>query len=582
MKNRKLSAVIASLLIAGMCLSQAACTNSDSETEQTPGTSSNPETTTSSEAKKSEVTLTFRGYDTIAVPGVQDNDVMNELKNRLGISINYVIADPTKDKVTLASGDLPDIVQVKVNDLGTYIKGNHIIPLDELVDQYGQDIKQNVPKMLEFSKQNLSAETGKLYGLTAGNYVNKGTTPVNSYAFGALVRWDYYKELGYPKISNLDEYLNAIKTMQEKHPKTADGKPVYGFSGWTDWGLWSYYVPYAFSHGWMNGDSDIYLFDASGNIQPTISENGGIFKEALQFMNKAYRLGLCDPEMFTQKNADFLAKNKNLQLLTLPTNWWNGDAQKTMLAQGIKDGGFFLLPELTPVTWENYGSPIAGGLSDRCYTISTNCKNPDRAMELINFLFSFDGNKLFRNGIQGKQWDMENGKPEYTNDTLKAMQSDPQFSQKNGIGAYYNNMCGLSGESMDNNGQYLSLSYTEKAMKFSITEADKDFNKHYGVTYPGEAFIKAQEQGKTKIQFFDNTWQNLMPDQPNDMKMISGKIVNYQLAWAAQCIMSGSEADFEKNWKRGVSDMKNMGYDKLYSWIEQNNKIAVEKLKSIK
>ena len=150
--------------------------------------------------------------------------------------------------------------------------------------------------------------------------------------------------------------------MQEKHPKTADGKPVYGFSGWTDWGLWSYCVPYAFSHGWMNGDNDIYLFDASGNIQPTLSEDG-IFKQALQFMNNAYRMGLCDPEMFTQKNSDFLAKNKNLQLLTLPTNWWNGDAQKTMLSQGIKDGGFFLLPQLTPITWENYGSPIAGGLS---------------------------------------------------------------------------------------------------------------------------------------------------------------------------------------------------------------------------
>jgi putative aldouronate transport system substrate-binding protein len=577
MKTKKFSTIIAALLITGMFLSTGC---SKSGPSQAAVTSSTGEAAASS-AAKSEITLTFRGNDTIAVPGIQNNDVMNEIKNRLGIQINYVIADPTKDKVTLASGDLPDIVQVKVNDLGTYIKGNHIIPLDDLINQYGPDIMQNVPKMLEFSKQNLSDGTNKIYGLTAGNYVNKGTTPVYSYSFGALVRWDYYKELGYPDITNLDDYLKVIKTMQEKHPKTTDGKPAYGFSGWTDWGLWAYYVPYAFSHGWMNGDNDIYLFDASGNIQPTLSE-GGIFKEALQFMNKAYRMGLCDPEMFTQKNSDFLAKNKNLQLLTLPTNWWSGDAQKTMLSQGIKDGGFYLLPQLTPVTWENYGSPIAGGLSDRVYTISKNCKNPDRAMQLINFLFSFDGNKLLRNGIQGKQWDMENGKPEYTDETLKAMQSDPQFIQRTGIGAYYNNMCGLSGESKDNNGEYLALNFTDKAIKFSVTEADKDYNTHFGVSYPGEAFVKAQEQGKTKIEFFDNTWQSLMPDQPNDMKMISGKIVNYQLSWVAKCIMSGTEADFEKNWKQGVSEMNNMGYDKLYAWIEANNKIAVEKLKALK
>jgi hypothetical protein len=293
-------------------------------------------------------------------------------------------------------------------------------------------------------------------------------------------------------------------------------------------------------------------------------------------------MGLCDPEMFTQKNSDYMAKNVNLQYLTTPNTWWNGDAQKTMKTQGINDGGFYILPELSPVTWEGYGSPIAGGLADRVYTISKNCKNPEKAMELLNYLFSFKGNKLFRNGIQGKEWDNENGKPEYTDDTLKAMQTDPQFSQKTGIGSYYNNMCGLSADSKDENGQYLSLGYTDKAMKFNITEADKNFNTHYNVSYPGEAFVKAQQEGKTKIEFFDNTWQALMPDMPSDMKMISGKIVNYQLAWVAKCVMSASDNAFEENWAKGVADMKGMGYDKLYQWIEENNKIAVDKLKTLK
>ena len=575
MKSKKFSAVVSSILISSMCLSLFACSSQNKEQPSSVASAN-------SSGAQAPITLTFRGYDTPAVTGVQSNDVMDEIAKELGIKIDYVIADPTKDKVNLASGDLPDIVQVKVSDLGTYIKGDHIIPMDELVAQYGSNITKNAPKMIEFSKQNLSAGTGKLYGLTANNYVNKGTTPMLSYPIGMVLRWDYYKELGYPKINNLDDFLNVVKEMQQKHPKTADGKNVYGFSGWNDWGLWSYYVPYAFSHGWMNSDGDMYLFDANGNIQPTVSENGGVFQDALKFLNKAYRMGLCDPEMFTQKNSDYIAKNKNLQFLSTPNNWWSGDAQKTMQSQGIKDGGFYLIPELSPVTWEGYGSPIAGGLADRCYTISKNCEDPKRAMQLLDFMFSIKGNQLFRNGIQGKQWDVENGKPEYTDATLEAMKSDPQFSQKTGIGSYYNNMCGLSADSKDEKGVFLSLSYTNKAMKFGVTNGDKDFASHYGVSYPGEAFVKLQEAGKTKIEFFDNTWQALMPDMPNDMKMISGKIVNYQLTWVAKCAMSKSDAEFDKNWAQGVTDIKNMGYDKLYQWISDNNKTAVEKLKTIK
>jgi hypothetical protein len=37
---------------------------------------------------------------------------------------------------------------------------------------------------------------------------------------GYVVRWDYYKELGYPPINNEDDYLSVLQQMHENHPFT--------------------------------------------------------------------------------------------------------------------------------------------------------------------------------------------------------------------------------------------------------------------------------------------------------------------------------------------------------------------------
>jgi len=330
----------------------------------------------------------------------------------------------------------------------------------------------------------------------------------------------------------------------------------------------------------MNGDNDLYLYDSQGNIQPTFAQEGGVFKEAMQYMNKAYRMDLIDPEMFTQKNEDFVAKFSNLQYLSAPSIWWNGEAVKTMLAQGVKDGGFYIIPGSSPVTWDNYGSVIAGGLMDRVMTVSKNSKYPERAMEFINFLYSEEGVLLLRNGVEGKHWVMEDGMPEFTEETLQAMKVDPQFVQKTGITAYQN-IAGLSGDSRTEQGAYLDLRYNEKTMKFNVSEADIDFNSHYDVSYPGQAFVRAEEAGLTEIRYFDTTWQGLMPDLTNDMKMIQGKITNYVMPFIAKLIMSKDEAEFEANWDKGTSDISAMGYTELYQWIQEANVEALQSLSEL-
>lgn len=45
----------------------------------------------------------------------------------------------------------------------------------------------------------------------------------SAYNRGYIVRWDYYKELGYPPINNEEDYLNVLLQMHANHPCAEEG-----------------------------------------------------------------------------------------------------------------------------------------------------------------------------------------------------------------------------------------------------------------------------------------------------------------------------------------------------------------------
>ena len=49
------------------------------------------------------------------------------------------------------------------------------------------------------------------------------------------LRWDLYKELGYPEIKNLDDMVDVLAQMKELCPTDDNGKTTYGVSLFADW-----------------------------------------------------------------------------------------------------------------------------------------------------------------------------------------------------------------------------------------------------------------------------------------------------------------------------------------------------------
>lgn len=528
--------------------------------------------------KAEPVELTYCGTD--YVMGMEDTEVIDYIEDKLNIKLKFVSYTADQWAAGLASGDLPDIFQIQTDKgsctLEEAIEAGVIVELSDLIDEYGQNIQKNIPNVLNYMREYRSDGTGDLYGITTSVPVNneEGTTiSTDVTTVGFRVRWDYYKEMGYPEINSEDDFLNMLKEMQEAHPTTESGATVYGFGGFTDMGLWAYYVPYVFQHGWMGSDG--YLISPDTDIQPMFQADGGVFKDAMKFLNKANRMGLCDPEMFTMKTTDFAGKHANLQYLCVPNTWYDTDAVATQLEQGVPQAetGWRMIPDAFPAVYGGYPSEF--GMSDRPTVISKSCKNPEAAMQFLDYVSSFEGSRLLLNGIEGEHWEVMDGVRELTDETLDRMSTDSSnFEKETGIGIFWN-MVGLSGNSKDEDGTYLSMRYTDRAMSRNLSEGAQEFSEHYGVEYPRQAYAD-------KILYYDLEPTNLMEPLDSDMKMISTQCGNYYLTLVAKLVNAETDEDFEAAWDQGIEELNGMGYNELMETIQTSVAEAKEKVAKLR
>lgn len=98
--------------------------------------------------------------------------------------------------------------------------------------------------------------------------------------------------------------------MVDAHPTTADGKKVYALSGWSDWGIWPYMISYPFDMGYTNSGNNQFINNETGEFEDMFTVEDGPLWKALSFYNKAYRMGIMDPEAFTMKTVSMMTKLK--------------------------------------------------------------------------------------------------------------------------------------------------------------------------------------------------------------------------------------------------------------------------------
>jgi putative aldouronate transport system substrate-binding protein len=503
----------------------------------------------------------------VTIPsGVQTDPVSVAMQKATGVSLDWdTSVNAEKLNVLIASGDLPDILSFNNNSqLNNLISSNGIKEVSSLVDTNGPNIKTIGKSALTFSRDILSNGTGKLYAIP--NRLTAGTADKVYFQpyVGFHIRWDYYKEIGKPAFNSYSDVANAIIQIQKLHPTTADGKKTYGVSMWQDWGLWNYIVISQVVRGLGSfGGANIALTDPNFNFIDGLNDPQASYWVDGAFYNKLYKAGVLDPDSFTQTNAQATAKMEAGQEICQLAYWMVNGQNSTLTKTNAEYTSI-------PLKGGKYNSAGYNPVGSKYFIISNNCKSPDRAMDVINWMYSDEGSRSLLNGAKGDTWTIDStGKAVFTEKGLN-MKNDKNYVINTGAGLYLNST-GIDPFSMDSTGkQFIDLFNDPAVLSKTLTGTQKEWLSTYGVKSSNDLWHKFGGYA------LNSTYSMLTPVQSESFKRTDAQIVTYLQSELPRLIMAKTDSDFAAAKAKIIKDITAMDGYKEYM-AEAKSSIAKAK-----
>ncbi len=564
------------VLVAAMLMALSACGGTDGgkstgTTAAATGTAGGTTTAAQQEAFE-EVQLDMLSLPSNA-PGLYDQTWWGKLiKEKTGVTLNILSGGgeqgDEKLQAMMAVRELPDIVVFEeMNQVQNAVRANLIVNLDEHLDKLPNASKY-IPHAMQYFRDVGSNGTGKLYALAnAVGQDNMGPDP----DYGPFLRWDLYKKIGMPEINTLEDYLPALKKMQELNPKNADGKKVYGFSMFKDWDgdvvfLGSTLAPML---GYDCGDdlgafpylqANYSTFEYKNSLDPD-----GLYLRSLKFYYQANQMGLLDPDSLTQTFDMAKAKADEGRVLF---SWWSWFCQgyDTTEHRNAEDPSGFqfvpskesknVLPGTTPV-----GSTWAFG-------ISANTKKLDACLRFIDLMYNPAVVTELVNGPKGLTWDVDgNGQPYLTDagwDYYKNSGKELPDGGKLTDGISIVNSVGLAMGFVDpETGISVSCdtwpSFKEKSSS-APTKLEADWRSVYGAKTATDYLMKNSKYTPQPLAPY------LAPPLPDEISVLCDEISEIVKVYSWSMIFAKNDADFDKNYKEMMEKVNGIGLGKIYEW----------------
>jgi len=421
--------MVVSLLIISGCTTKTPTVTGETSTKAPEATkAAAPEEEVVLPEIPSEITM-FNGVALTATTPAWDTPIGQKIQELTGVRLNveYLVGTDimTKANLMTASGVYPDIVAAG-ETAGTFIAANAFIKLDDLIDQYGENIKKIYrPKELELS----GLQNDGIYIIATNRPALDNLYP----AAGFYLNYDVLKEAAFPVVKTLKQYGTLIKNYMAAHPKYGDADTI-GFTLPTD----GYRVT-ALQYGgprFLGGyPNDGVTAVEQDTLQAHLVMKMSCTKDFLVFMNDLWNAGCMDKETFMQKDDQYLAKISSGRVLGIYDQRWavinglsalenNGYYDRTLVAFPIVVDG---------VEKEYYRGPYAFAVQG--VSITTSCENPEGVFCFLDRICAEDIQKLNYWGIEGEDYTIENGQftrtlEQWTN----SFNSDYQKSQ--GLGQF--------------------------------------------------------------------------------------------------------------------------------------------------
>lgn len=354
--------------------------------------------------------------------GIQSGWFGEVVKKKFNMELNIISPNITKGGDTLfdvraAAGNLGDLIICKgVNgQLQDLVNAGLIYNMEDAL----QD--KNIMRYREaIENLNSSVEQEGIYAIPSQvsangpNVPSEGIEPV----YGPYIRWDLYKELGYPKVDTIEDLLPVLKQMQERYPTAENGAKTYGFSFFKDWddNMMNAVKQPCCMYGY--DEYGVVLAKADGSDYQSIIEDDSVYVRMLNFFYEANQMGLIDPKSANQNYEQCFEKYKEGQIFFSPWPWLGKSAYNTI--SNVEQGKGFMVAPVKDMQIYSYGCYPYGN-QDSIIAVGSQSADPARLVDFIDWLYSEEG--IMINGAnlsgaaagpEGLTWEMREDGPYLT------------------------------------------------------------------------------------------------------------------------------------------------------------------------
>lgn len=367
-----------------------------------------------------------------------DTEIGKVLKEKFNVEFEFIpLTGDSREKqnLMLASGDYPEIVRLEGNDMvNKYVSAGALVPLDEYLPEaknFTERYKEQIPYW------RVAAPDGKLYKWEMLVPQDFAATPeINDIG----VRTDALEKQGWPNLVTEDDWFNFLKTAMEQMPET-NGQKTIGMV-----------IPFAESWGPAltafiekggkyvdEGTNDAVIWNQIDQRWEEVFTTKEII-DNYRWFNKLYRAGILDPDCFTDTLDQVRDKVTSGRALSMWYVIWEiGGANVELTSAGHSEMQYIHMPIRSNAQVAANEKRLIRVETTRPFdsiAITKNAKDPERIFKMLDWCVSDEGQKLIRSGVEGKQYNIVDGKRVPTDDFINSSNTDTLYSEKVGLGLF--------------------------------------------------------------------------------------------------------------------------------------------------
>jgi putative aldouronate transport system substrate-binding protein len=492
-----------------------------------------------------------------------DNPVYKYLKDKLGVTFSWdiLVGEIAQKRGTMiAGGDYPDLIEINETQ---FIDAGALIPLEDLIEKYGPNIKSHFGDQLE----KMRSPDGHIYYLTNwGIITGRDQSPY----YGASALWvqkEVLKDAGYPKVVTMDQYFDLLINYAKKNPKI-NGQPVIPFTILTyDWHAFCMWNPPNFLAGYPN--------DGNGIVDPKTKTYKTFFgmdisKRWFKKLNEVNAMGYLDKSAFTDNYDQYLAKLASGRVLGIHDQRWQfSNADDALRDSGAYNRTMAPLPVVFDATIKPHYRDVAEPNLGRGVGISIKAKDPVRIIRFINDLLAEDVQRTLEWGIEGKDWQYDAKKVPYRTPEQRKNWENVTWQEQNRALLVRDVFPTWEGSFTDDYPTDLMNFFPER--EASVRPEDKALWAAYGVT----SYAELMDRNPPPNQPWYPTWNMPNPPDGSDAQIALQRVDQTMRKYLPKVILA-APADFEKIWAEYVAELKADGIDKYEAYMQDqvNKRVA--------